>query len=327
MINQEDLVIDVTPQKTNVVFDATLLTALMGCARYTDLRYNHRFLPIAGPGNSLELGLMMHKILEVYYKNIIKGYKKDVAAEHAIMAGHLYVSSCKHCTEFKPSAEVPVPLCGHQINEYPGLKNTPVDSEGKTIGWRYALHTAEEYFAKWRGDSWIPLEVEIVKGKVIYEDDNIRILWKSKFDLIMDTDNGIRSIDHKTMKQRRDILELNNQFMGQCLVLGTKTVFINRIGFQTTLKPEEKFTRNGMSFSEDKLDEFRNETVPYYAYRLLEYNETGHWPPNYTHCETKYGVCMYYQDVCNLDRKMREDSIRAKFFVGPEWNPTNEEND
>jgi hypothetical protein len=167
------------------------------------------------------------------------------------------------------------------------------------------------------------LETEIVKGKVLYEDDEIRVLWKAKLDLVSDTNQGIYPVDHKTMKQRRETISLNNQFKGQCLIQGTRGVFINKVGFQTSLKPEEKFERKIIPYSEPRLLEWQSETLPYYAKLLLMYVESGHFPPNFTHCENKYGNCAFLK-VCESDPAMRETEIKKLFMVGPEWNPTNE---
>jgi hypothetical protein len=66
---------------------------------------------------------------------------------------------------------------------------------GSFVAWR----------AIYRNDYWVPLEVEVVKARILYEDEEIRILWKAKLDVIFDTNQGIYPCDHKTSKQRRDI--------------------------------------------------------------------------------------------------------------------------
>lgn len=314
--------------KKNIVFDATVFSTLIGCARLTDFRFNHNLQSMSGKSNSLEAGLIVHKVLETYHKLRIEGMNRDTAIQHALASGEMYVRGCIHCSDFIPSPEVLKPVCGHSVDEYPGVKNTPPDntSEPNRVGWRWALATCEQYFDYYRADHWVPLEVEVVKGKVLYEDDEIRILWKAKFDLISDTNQGIFPIDHKTMKQRRDTVSLNAQFMGQCLLMGTRNTIINKVGFQTTLKPAEKFTRFPMSYSADRLLEFQETILPYYAYQLLQFAESGYWPPNFDHCETKYGLCGF-KSVCESDRGMREEEIKLHFIIGPQWNPVNETED
>lgn len=311
-------------QKKNIVLDATVFSSIQACARFTDFRYNNNFQSIKGKSNSLEVGSIVHKVLEVYYKERIKGFKREQALSSAFLLGQLYIDGCPECAgQTDLSKRYP---CGHTADEYPGLRQTPEDSEGHYIGWKWALKTCEQYFEYYKNDFWIPLEVEVVRGEILYEDDEIRVLWKAKLDWIVDTNQGIFSVDHKTSKQRRQKILLNNQFIGQCLIMETRNVFINNIGFQTTLKPEEKFTRELMSYSGDALLEWQSEILPYYAYKLIEYSESNHWPPNYTHCENKYGNCPFIE-VCTSNKNMREDVIRAHFVRGPAWNPTNEVTD
>lgn len=327
--------------KRNVIMDATILTGLMACPRLADFRFNHNFVSVGGKSNSLELGSIVHTFLENYYKTIIKGVKREDAFGYAIISAELYIKGCPGCTGFSPihihTSEAPdvctsdcqvKPKCGHRANDYPGVMNTPKDTEkpphGYRTGWQWALDTCDAYHNFYRSDHWVPLEVEIVKGEILYEDEDVRILWKAKLDLVADTNQGIYPIDHKTMKQNRATNSLNNQFIGQCLLSKTQNVIINKIGFQTTLKPEERFIRQPVSYSTSRLLEWQSETLPYYAKLLLMYAEGSHFPPNYTQCEGKYGNCSFI-DVCKADPGMREDVIKQHFVVGQPWNPTNED--
>lgn len=303
--------------------DATLLSSLMSCARLTDFRFNHLWISQGGKSNSLEVGSIVHTGLETYYKKRIEGIQHNSAVGYGMASAELYVKGCPTCTNHEGSEK---PICGHQVDQYPGVQNTPMDnsSNPSRTGWRWALETLEQYFDYYKNDIWTPLEVEKVLSKILYEDDNIRVLWKGKLDIVMDTGMGIYPVDTKTMKQRRDIISLNNQFIGQCLLLEKRSMWINKIGFQTTLKPEDKFTRSQVNYTADRLLEWQSEILPYWAYQLDSYNETGYWPPNFTHCENKYGPCIY-QQVCENNRNMREDTFRLYYMKGKEWNPTNEE--
>ena len=330
--------------KKNVVLDATVLSSLMACPRLTDFRFNMNLQSIEGKSNSLELGSIVHKFLEVFYTCIIARMSRDQAIQYGFAAAELYIKGCKFCTDFVPSCTVDLykentdthvhsescilkPACGHRVNDYPGVKNTPRDDQKEPYaktGWQWALDTCDQYQKHYASDHWVPLEVETVKSKVLYEDDEVRILWKAKLDLVSDTNQGIYPIDHKTMKQNRNTIKLNNQFKGQCLTQGTRGAFINKIGFQKTLKPEEKFLRPLLSYSAPGLMEWQSEILPYYAKLLLMYAETGYFPPNFTHCEGKYGNCAFV-GVCGSDPSMREEEIKLHFYVGQPWNPTNDD--
>lgn len=350
LVNPEEAVDKGYGKKAKIVLDATMLTTLMNCPRLSDFRFNHCLQPIGGKSNSLECGSIVHKFLEVYYGNIIKGIKRDDALGFGMAAAEMYIKGCPGCTGFIVDSPCPTcnglgytkdnnlcleckgkaicskPRCGHEIDEYPGVMNTPPDSEGYRIGWKYVLQTCDEYHTFYRNDSWVPLLTEEVKGKLMYEDDELIILWKAKLDLAVDTNQGIYPVDHKTMKQRRDSLSLNNQFIGQCLVMGTRQAIINKIGFQTSLKPVDKFVRVMLSYSADRLIEWQQEILPYYSKLLLMYAENGYFPPNFSACEGKYGNCSF-KDVCESSPNMRQDEIKRLFVVGPIWNPVNSRSD
>jgi hypothetical protein len=348
-VSQEDYrnegkeVTDILIPKKNIIMDATLLSSLMSCSRYHDIRFNHRLVGAKGKSNSLEIGSLIHKVLEVYYQHMINGFSRSISIGHALTAGQLYVSGCPHCKGFVAThvesimngagehvcteACVLVPTCKHEVDEYPGMDNTPENSEGFIVGWRFALDTCQQYLDFYKNDAFIPLASEEVRGEVVYEDDEVRILWKAKFDLIVDTNQiGIVSIDHKTFKQRRAKSTLSNQFMGQCVLLKSRNVIVNKIGLQSSLKIEERLTREVVSFSVDRLMEWQGETLPYYAYKYIQFSESGYWPPNYTHCDNMYGSCAYKQ-VCEGDPAMREEILRLNYIQVPVWDPKNKEDE
>lgn len=276
--------------KKNIILDATILSTLMSCARLTDFRFNHDLIPISGKSSSLEMGSLVHFVLENFYKNIRDGIKRDDAIGFGLTAGETYIE-----TEVKNTSEEDIQL---------------------------VWDTMHQYLEFYKNDSWIPIDVEYVKSEVIYEDDEIRIMWKAKLDLTVDTNNGIYPVDHKTMRARRDSSSLNNQFMGQCILMKTRGVIINKIGFQKSLKPSEKFTRPIISYSLDRLTEWSQIILPFWAKQLLAYSEIGFWPPNFTHCENKYGFCAF-KGICEVDSGMREEALRLNFVKGEKWDISN----
>jgi hypothetical protein len=310
----------------NITMDATILSSLMSCGLMTHNTFNLDLRPKEGKSNSIECGSIAHAFLEYYYQALIDKKSKSDAMDAGLAAAKLHIDGCPTCISL-PIEFLGTPPCGHKNGDWVGVKNTPPDSVkiGKRdiIGWKYVLKTCVEYLSRWSSDSWTPLFSEHTKGAVIYEDSEMRILWKAKFDLIVDSMDSIFPIDHKTMKQRRDSISLNNQFMGQCILTNSRKMLVNKIGFQKSLSPEERFDRQMMNYSKARLDEWRNITVPYWATKLIEYNKTGYWPQNLTHCENKFGFCQY-KEACEADPNLRDATLALSFVKGKPWDVTND---
>lgn len=332
--------------KTNLIIYPSRFTSFMKCGRYTHFKNELELIPIGGKSNNLEIGSIIHKFMEVYYRSQSKGLSKTQSFGFGIAAAELYIQGCPHCSNFQSIAPLNIPCsclpledihrnvddstlhtkdcayihgvtkppCNHEPNEYPGLSNTPMESEGYHTGWKFALQTCDEYSKFYINDHWMTIDVETERKSLVYEDEDIRIMLKARFDWIVDTNQGIYPVDHKTMKQNKDTLSINNQFMIQCILMGTKNVFINKVGLQKTLKPEDKFKRVSVSYTAARLLEFQNYILPYYCKQMLAWKEQGHFPPNYNSCETKYGKCEFY-GVCESDPDMREEELRNGFMV------------
>src|SRR5215475_2707890 len=156
---------EVLIQRKNVVFDATVLSTLQGCPLLSDFRFNHNLVSIGGKSSSLEMGSIVHTILEHFNKSIIEGKGRGNSIAIGMEKGKDLAFS----------------------EETRNAKPEDID---------LVFNTMQEYFDYYKNDFWVPLEVEVVKTDKIYEDDEIRVYWKAKFDLIADTNQGIYSVDH-----------------------------------------------------------------------------------------------------------------------------------
>lgn len=307
---------EVMIQRKNVAIDATMFSSIQACGRYFDLRFNNNFVPLYGKSKALEMGSAVHVFLEFYHKSLIQGFSRDISISAGWAMLRTFLDGCPYCTDFVPNEAQPNPFCKHKPDEYPGAK---LDDENVAI----VKVTIEQYLEHYQNDSWVLLEAEVVKQKLIYSDDEVRILWKSKLDLMVDTPYGVKAVDHKTFAQRRDTTNLNNQFTGQCVVLGNNDMIINKIGFQKSVKPAEKFSRPVMSYSADRLHEWTNEIVPYWVKMYLSWAESGFWPADFKSCETKYGFCEF-KEVCEADRGNRASELTRLYKVAKKWSISND---
>lgn len=301
--------------KQHIILDATMLSTLMACPRLADFRFNQQLVLKDGKSNSLEAGSLVHIILEHFNHALINGDSRDAAIDKGFIAANEFLAGHYRVNNTYLRAD----------DDYASDKFIEQEESDKwNLGWRFVLGTMKEYFDYWRNDSFTILNAEHVITETIYEDDEMVIGWKAKFDAIVDMTNGLMPMDHKTMKQRRESNSNNIQFMGQCFLTKSRNMMVNKIGFQTSLKPHERFERSIISYTADRLAEFANEIVPHYGRMLLAYNEAEHFPPNFTHCENKFGACEFYKhDVCNNDRRMRDETIKIYWRVGKKWDPVN----
>jgi hypothetical protein len=286
----------------------------MKCPRYADLTFNHNRRALGGKSNPLECGSIVHTILEFYTRARINGTKRNDAIDIGYAAGKEYL--------------VPYSADNKYIldKEHKGVTNTPIENttKPKRIGYTYVFKTMEQYFEYWRTEpNWTPLYVEHVTKTLIYEDDEIRVGWKAKHDVILDSDFGIISRDYKTMSQNRDTVSLNNQFIGQCVNTKARQMQVDKIGWQSSLEPHEKFKRVLVPYSMDRITEWMKEIVPYYAYQLLAYQESGYFPPNFSQCEDKYGYCTF-KALCERDRNMRMTVLEKEYELVKEWDVSND---
>lgn len=293
--------------------DSQMLTTLMACPLLFDRTFNQDLISVQGKAPALETGSLVHTIAEFYGKALINGANRNNAIDIGFEAGKEY---CKPFNELNKYIK---------DTEHAGIVNVPKESDdGRIVSIKDVFDTMIQYFDYWKNDTNTILEVEVVKKRIIYEDSDIKILWNGKMDAVIDTPMSIMAKDIKTMKQKRDTVSMNNQFIGYCHLVGSRFVMIDKIGFQKTLKPAERFIKQPIPYSLARLEEWRTETLPFWANMYVAFMEAKNFPMNLTHCENKYGRCRFY-DVCETDANIREEVMMTQFKKGKKWDVKNED--
>ena len=142
-------------------------------------------------------------------------------------------------------------------------------------------------------------------------------MYQGKIDLTIAISNAhLIPIDHKSSSRRGKPEYLSNQFQGYCWLLGVNNIIINKIGFQKTLKDNEKFERHTLSYPPELIEEWRQNAI-YWLKKYISDGERNFYPPNFTSCD-KYSGCIY-EEVCRKTEEVREYKLSQLFQERPKW--------
>lgn len=275
-----------------VVVDSQRLNNIQLCMRKYRLIFGDSISPIIRPAY-FERGDMLHQMLQAYY--VLRKYRTRWAQNR---------------TDHKRVQEICVNIGRHAAIRM----NLEIEDVEEVID------AFLQYSTHYENDGWDQiLAIEQVGSKILYQSDALIILYEFKIDLTIRLANcPVMPVDHKSSRKRTPPETLSNQFMGYCWGLGVNNIMVNKIGFQKTLKPEEKFQRYTLSYSNDVLDEWRESAIWWVKHALNQMDE-GLFPPNLTSCD-KWGGCVF-QELCVCDRVTREYKMKTKFEQVPIWDP------
>ncbi len=191
--------------------------------------------------------------------------------------------------------------------------DTNLSSEDEGV----CVDTWRKYCIFYKDDPWEPIEVEQPFSVILHEDDEIRVVFEGRIDLVCKNplqNNIILVIDHKTGSRNTQPSGLSNQFMGYCVVKGVKLAIMNKIGFQKTLPPAKKFQRHILAYPQAVLDEWVHWTV-WRAKYIDASVQSGSFPPDFTKCD-EYSGCQY-KEICLCPPDGREEKLQRFFRVAP----------
>lgn len=288
-----------------ITLDSQILNTTQLCERRTKLTFIDGLQP-SQKAEPLERGDLMHKMLEIYESlrcDMIENSKtwtqvreaeirpfssEDNPKDYAILAGRIFATK--------------MDLAAEEIEA--------------------TIFQFSEYIEYYKNDPWETLALEAVGTKLLFEDELFKILYSFKIDRLAKRDQIIAPWDYKTSKQRKQTSTLSNQFIGYAWATDSNYVVVDKIGFQKTLKPEERFQRIFLSYDNERIDEWVKNSVQWalaYANILRHPEETT---MNLTSCD-KYNGCIY-RPICERTPSSREWIIQRDYVVGEKWDPAND---
>lgn len=289
-------------QWLNVQFDSQVLSSFMSCPRKSNWQFNQHLTPIDGTKTSFEKGIIAHVGIGAYYNALKLGEDIYSARKAGMNAAKM---------------------------KAPEMVNTIPDDI------LLCYRTLEEYFEYRKNDSFTVLGTEVLFKVTIYESYPLRIILTGRIDLIVKEMNGsIVPWDNKSEAEYWFYSATSNQFKIYCLATNSNTLVVNRFNFaeynnlDSEKRLDKKFHREHLQFDQEVLDEFKNETLPYYAKQMIIAMEDNYYPPNFASCISGHFACQfsdkYNGGICNQPKEIREEKLKRYFTIGEEWNPKNE---
>lgn len=276
--------------KINIVFDATGFDTFISCPAKFNYRMNlNKVTPVKSA--PLDKGGIVHVGNEWYYKALSEG--KDFVAALDIGLAKARIS-------------------------------LGTDSDLSTADGEWTISTIEQNLTFWRlADINLTIHsVEKTFAIVLYEDDTFRIVWIGKIDLLIsDKEYSQLPVDHKTYSRDFPVHRKTNQFSGYSYAMKSNFLMVNRIGFQTSLKPEAKFKRLKLSYDSVYHEQWRNNVIKWcmFYYDCAESNE---WMLNDTSCDKYNRLCEYFE-VCNASgQETKEYKLNVNFKTSEPWDVT-----
>jgi hypothetical protein len=273
------------------MFDMSKYDLFRLCEQRFNLRHN---LNIGKPGKppQMERGSLSHVGNEIYYGALKNGTQYQNAVNMAL-------SGMREA----------------------GVIMTELDSDVISR----VIDVMEEYYDYWRvaDQGFVINDVEAPFMFLLFENDDVRIYLSGKIDLIT-SDNKYENepMDHKTYDRNYEVHRMVNQF--KCYSYFTKSNYltVNKIGYQKTLKPHEKFVRTKLSFDPIILEEWRQNVIQVLMTTYLTCVAENKWPMNETSCEKFNRRCEFFE-ICDASGLPAKNwKINSDFIEIEPWDVT-----
>lgn len=274
-------------EQVTIVFDATELDNFEMCAFRWHL-YHHLNLRPKNTPSYFEKGSLLHHMLEGYYKRKKEfGFVDQDALEAIIEEGRI------------ESVEFDLPLLEVSAT----------------------IFQVREYARYYEDETVVPVFVEQPMLVKIFEDEDLILYLSGKPDLVFHYRNQTDLIvmDHKGVSREFPYSPLRNQFLLYTTAVGTDTFILNKVGYQKTKKPKDRFLRATFVYPKEIQEEWKQDTIMS-ARQMALAIQHDHYPKNRTSCE-KFNGC-FLQRYCTTRPQAREFLIGPEYIVGEPWDVT-----
>lgn len=278
--------------KVNIVLDATMLDTFDLCPARFNFAFNmNKTLPIKP--KQLDRGTLIHIGMENYYLGLKDKLSFDACQDSMINA----VNIASETDSDLPSNEI------SRIKEVL-LETTKVY---RTLDERMEI-----------------LAVETAFSYVLHEDDLVRIIMIGKIDLLANYHDQRNQtflntpFDHKSYERDNEISRMTNQFCNYSYATGSNYLIVNRIGMQTSIKPEIKHKRIPLSYDNLFLQQWKDNVIKI-CYDYLNCAASNSWPMRWTSCDKYNRRCEFYPVCDSSGAEAKFWKLNANYDVREPW--------
>lgn len=274
-------------KRTIVTLTSSHLNELSLC----HLRYNYWENDLLRPlrkNLAFSKGTVLHKMMEVYYNLLIEKREKKLEIQHGDIVELAIIEGRRSSIAEELDGE---------------------DFEIVRDGFK-------ENVTYWYGkNSWIPLAAEVPFSKILHEDSSLLVLYEGKIDLLIEHEGKKKVVDHKSESRKSEPISFVNQFTGYSWAAELPDLIVNKVGLQTSKKPEEKHRHIPFHYSEFKINEWISDTL-YYVHTLIACTENDYWPRNRTACD-RYNRSCHYLKLCDAPTENdRLITLKSDYAIG-----------
>ena len=305
-----------------IEIDSQILNSIQNCAQKHEYQFIENLSPEAKAA-PLEKGDLLHKVLELY--DGLLGNCFNIASDTwmAIEGQDFYEDFTNKLSHEKQDI---IDFCLSAGQFF--ASKMEIDSETAAN----VLYQFKEYCYYYNNDPWMTLAVEEVGSKVLFENSELKIVYAVKIDRLVQQGSITAPMDHKSSERRGDVSSMSNQFIGYCWALGVNQIIIDKIGFQKTLKPAERFQRFILSIDDGRINEWQHNSVNTILNHLALTVEDNFEAEiyfqmlrarrrnplmNLTSCD-KYSGCIY-RNICESNPEGREWIKERDYVVRESW--------
>jgi len=262
-----------------LTLSASGLNSLQECPTKYNYRNIQRLHLIDEKRDKLDRGSLFHEMLELHYNSLMT----------KIPLNEIILSVSELARE------------KYRNDEYPDFEM--VES---------CVENYQSYALFYAGDGWEPVAVETPFSKILFENDQHKIVVEGIMDLIARNNDGqIFPVDHKT-SDKQDFYPtiLSNQFFDYAWATESPIIIKNDIGFQKSYGPDKRFHRHMLNYTPELISEWREDVI-YDGLNLINFIERDIFPRRKSSCFR----CSYRQ-VCESTPDAREWKMKSKYKTG-----------